>query len=53
MDAGTAMLHLASNTDNRAFAVRDCGSAEQSHQLGRQALAAHGTGLEQRSQDLR
>ena len=52
MYAGTAMLHFASDAHNRAFAVGDCGSVEQLHQLGHEALPEHRTGLEQRSQIL-
>src|SRR6266436_9509677 len=50
MDAGTAVLHFVSNPDDCTFAVRDCGSAEQLHQLWHQALPEHRTGLEERSQ---
>src|SRR5207248_3336227 len=52
MNARTAMLHFASNANDRAFAIRDCGSVEQLHQLGHQALPEHRTGLEQRFQIL-
>jgi hypothetical protein len=53
VNAGTAVLHFARNTDDRAFAIRDCGSVEQFHQLWHQPpLSQHRTGLEQRSQIL-
>jgi hypothetical protein len=52
MDAGTAVLHFASDTNDRAFAVGNCGSVEQLHQLWHQALPEHRTRLEQRSQIL-
>src|SRR5215469_753648 len=52
VDAGTAMLHFASDTNDSAFAIRDGGSVEQLHQLWHQALPEHSTGLEQRSQIL-
>src|ERR1700719_3845085 len=44
-----AMLHFASNTNDRAFAIRDGGSVEQFHQLWHEALSEHCTRLEQRS----
>jgi hypothetical protein len=52
MYEGTAVLHFASDTDDRALAVGDCGSVEHLHQLWHQALAEHRPGLEQRSQIL-
>src|SRR5260370_33645023 len=50
MHARTAMLHFARDAHNRAFAIGDCGSAEQLDQLWHQALPEHRTGLEQRPQ---
>jgi len=52
MDAGTTVLHFASDTDDSAFAIGDCGSIKQFHQVRHQALAEHCTSFEQRSQIL-
>jgi hypothetical protein len=52
VDASTAVLHFASDAHDRAFAIRDCGSVEQLHQLWHETLPEHRTGLEQRSQIL-
>src|ERR1700745_545875 len=46
------MLHLASDTNDSAFAIRDGGSVKQLHQFWHQALAEHRTGLKQRPQIL-
>src|SRR5438876_931538 len=52
MNASTAMLHFASDANDRTFAVGNCRSIEQLHQLWHQPLSEHRPRLKRRSQIL-
>ena len=43
VDAGTAVLHFASDANYSTFAAGNCGSVERLHQIWRETLSEHRT----------